>query len=42
MNNIQLDSLVRAIEGGWVSIGQVPKELREKVSEILNARKNER
>lgn len=42
ITEIQLDSLIRAIKGGWIKLDQVPKELREKVSEILNARKNER
>ena len=30
ITDIQLDSLVRAIEGGWVKLDQVPKGLREK------------
>ena len=40
ITEIQLDSLVRAIKGGWITIEQVPEELLEVVSEKLNVKKD--
>ena len=35
ITEIQLDSLIRAIEGGWITIEQVPEELLEVVKERI-------
>ena len=40
ITEIQLDSLIRTIKGGWITIEQVPEELLEVVSEKLNVKKD--
>ena len=40
VTEIQLDSLIRTIKGGWITIEQVPEELLEVVSEKLNVKKD--
>lgn len=42
MNSIQLDSLVRAVKGGWVKIDQVPKDLQEQVKSKLDEANKEK